>query len=64
VAFGVPSEEFAHDPHIKDVSFTEWVAWTPLLVLIVVLGVFPNLLFNVTNDAVTSSMAAFQALGG
>jgi NADH-quinone oxidoreductase subunit M len=64
VAFGVPSEEFAHDPHIKDVSFTEWVAWTPLLVLIVVLGVYPNLLFNVTNDAVTSSMAAFQALGG
>ena len=28
-AFGTPSEEFENDPHIHDMVFTEWVAWTP-----------------------------------
>ena len=29
-----------------------WIAWTPLLLLIVVLGVYPNLIFKVTDPAV------------
>ena len=53
VAFGTPTEEFADDPHIHDVSVTEWIAWVPLLVLIVVLGIFPNLIFHVTDPAVS-----------
>ncbi len=64
-AFGVPSEEFADDPHIHDVVPTEWLAWAPLLALIVVLGVYPNLIFRVTDGTVTnvaSSIAA--AIGG
>ena len=30
----------------------EWLAWTPLLILILALGIFPSLLFNVTDGAV------------
>ena len=51
-AFGTPKEEFAKDPHIHDVNKFEWMAWLPILVLIVVLGVVPGLIFNVTNPAV------------
>jgi NADH-quinone oxidoreductase subunit M len=63
VAFGTPKDEFAHDPHVHDVSFTEYVAWVPMLVLIVVLGFFPNIIFKVTDGAVTSTVAA-MGLGG
>jgi NADH-quinone oxidoreductase subunit M len=63
VAFGTPTEEFVHDPHVHDVSFTEYVAWVPMLVLIVVLGFFPNIIFKVTDGAVSSTVAA-MGLGG
>ncbi len=56
-AFGTPTEEFADDPHIHDVERTEWIAWTPLLILIVVLGFVPALIFNVTNPAVETIAA-------
>ncbi len=52
VAFGTPTEEFAEDPHIHDIETTEWIAWTPLVVLIVVLGFVPAIIFNVTEPAV------------
>jgi NADH-quinone oxidoreductase subunit M len=57
-AFGTPKEEFANDPHIHDVETSEWIAWAPLLILIVVLGFVPGLIFNVTNPAVTAIAAA------
>ena len=63
VAFGSPTEEFEHDPHVHDVSFTEYVAWVPMLVLIVVLGFFPNIIFHVTNPAVSHTVAAFSGTG-
>jgi NADH-quinone oxidoreductase subunit M len=62
-AFGLPKEEFA-EAHIHDVHGPEWLAWTPLLVLIVVLGVFPGLMFNVTDDAVQHLTAAFSSATG
>lgn len=52
-AFGRPKPEFA-DTHVHDVHGAEWVAWTPLLVGIVVLGILPGLLFGVTQDAITT----------
>jgi NADH-quinone oxidoreductase subunit M len=52
VAFGVPKAEFEH-AHIHDVSPFEWVAWTPILVLIVVLGIYPNAVFKVTDEPVS-----------
>jgi NADH-quinone oxidoreductase subunit M len=58
-AFGTPKDEFAHDPHIHDVVGTEWAAWLPLLILIVVLGVYPQLIFGITDDAVVQSVQAF-----
>ncbi len=54
VAFGVPKPEFA-DAHIHDVTPFEWTAWVPILLLIVALGIFPNLIFRVTDDAVSVS---------
>jgi NADH-quinone oxidoreductase subunit M len=52
VAFGKVKEEFAA-AHVHDVHGPEWIAWAPLVLLIVVLGVYPNLLFDVQDPAVT-----------
>jgi NADH-quinone oxidoreductase subunit M len=57
VAFGTPREEFEHE-HVHDLHVTDVLAWAPILVGIVVLGVFPNLIFHVTEDAVHSSLTA------
>jgi len=51
VAFGTAKEEFAHS-HIHDVHGPEWIAWTPLLVGILAFGIFPHLIFDVTDSAV------------
>ncbi len=53
VAFGTVKAEF-EGAHVHDVHWPEWIAWTPLLIGIVVLGVYPNLIFRVTDGAVTN----------
>jgi NADH-quinone oxidoreductase subunit M len=58
VAMGTPKAEFA-DAHIHDVHTTEWIAWAPLLVGIVALGVYPDLLFDITNPAATGVARIF-----
>ncbi len=55
-AFGTPTEEFENDPHIHDVTAFEWIAWTPFLILIVVFGFYPNLIFDLTDPAVIKSL--------
>jgi NADH-quinone oxidoreductase subunit M len=52
----------AHDD-IVDVKMTEWIAWTPMLVAIVVFGVVPNLMFKVFDPAVQVTLSAFRAGG-
>jgi NADH-quinone oxidoreductase subunit M len=52
VAMGQPKGEFA-DAHIHDVHGPEWIAWTPMILLIVVLGFYPNILFSTFDPAVT-----------
>jgi NADH-quinone oxidoreductase subunit M len=42
-----------HDSDIEDVRPTEWMAWTPFLIAIVVFGVYPQLMFKVMDPAVT-----------
>jgi NADH-quinone oxidoreductase subunit M len=37
---------------LSDVLAVEWVAWLPLLALIIVLGLFPAVVFNVTDNGV------------
>ena len=61
-AFGTPSEEFADDPHIHDTVLTEWIAWVPMLILIVLLGFVPGLIFDVTNAPSSIIGDVFQAL--
>ena len=39
---------------------TEWIAWTPLLIGILVLGVYPNILFKVMSPAVTMALQAYR----
>jgi NADH-quinone oxidoreductase subunit M len=55
VAFGTPTEEFANE-HIHDMHLTDYLAWAPMVALIVVLGVYPNLLFKITDGAVIHSL--------
>jgi NADH-quinone oxidoreductase subunit M len=69
-AFGKVNPEFAIDAHahsvgaagnpdehhsdIHDVTIFEWLAWTPLLIAIVVFGVYPQLMFKVFDPAVVN----------
>jgi NADH-quinone oxidoreductase subunit M len=53
VAFGKVHAEF-ETLHVHDVHGPEWIAWTPILLLIVVLGILPNLLFKTFDPAVTN----------
>ncbi|CAN5912545.1 NADH-quinone oxidoreductase subunit M [soil metagenome] len=57
IAFGTPTEEFERE-HVHDMHLTDYVAWAPFIVLIVGLGVYPNLLFRVTDGAVIESLTA------
>jgi len=66
VAFGEPKAEFAgdghgHDEHaFHDVNKFEWIAWTPLLIAILVFGVVPNLMFKVLDPAVQVVLSGFK----
>jgi len=51
VAMGnVPTEW--ENAHIHDVHGPEWIAWTPLLLGILAVGIFPALIFEVTDPSV------------
>jgi NADH-quinone oxidoreductase subunit M len=42
---------------LGDMNSIEWVSWTPLLVLILALGLFPRLIFGISQEAVSGIMA-------
>ncbi|HVE91635.1 MAG TPA: NADH-quinone oxidoreductase subunit M [Actinomycetota bacterium] len=44
----------------QDVTPLEWASWVPLLVLILVVGVYPHLLLGVTGDAVADVARLFN----
>jgi NADH-quinone oxidoreductase subunit M len=53
VNLGEPGEEWqGHDFH--DVDRFEATAWVPLIILIVVIGFYPKVIFNSTTDSVVS----------
>ena len=63
-AFGVVKEEFENDENIHDVEMPEWIAWSPLLVLILVLGVYPNLIFKITDGTIVNVAQSIAAATG
>lgn len=62
-AFGTPSEEFEDDPEITDMVLTEYIAWVPLLVLIVLFGFVPSIIFDLTDGAISGFADAVTAVG-
>src|SRR4051812_11207751 len=63
IDFGVVKAEFEH-AHIHDMHIPEYLAWAPLLILIVALGVYPHLLFHVTDGAVKAVTLGVHAATG
>ena len=63
VAFGKVSTEFA-DLEVHDVHGPEWIAWLPLLGLIVALGIYPQLVFKMTDPAVTQIVGGLNRVLG
>jgi NADH-quinone oxidoreductase subunit M len=61
--FGEESQfvaEAEHHGHVSDILPIEYVAWTPLLIAILVFGIWPDLLFRAIDPAVG---VALQAVG-
>jgi NADH-quinone oxidoreductase subunit M len=52
VNLGRPREKFA-GAQLADVHALEWAAWAPLLVLILAAGIYPKLVLDVTDGAVS-----------
>jgi NADH-quinone oxidoreductase subunit M len=46
-----------------DIHSVEWLSWTPLLILILALGLFPGLIFGISQEAVAGIMAVLGAGG-
>ncbi|HJV09724.1 MAG TPA: NADH-quinone oxidoreductase subunit M [Acidimicrobiales bacterium] len=63
VAFGTVKPEFEKS-HIHDVHIPEYLAWAPLLIGILLFGVFPHLLFDMIDPAVSVVTRGVEALGG
>ena len=61
VNFGEPSEEWAGQ-EFHDVDMYEWLAWTPLVIGTLLIGIFPRIVFGATNDAVIGLVE--KAFGG
>jgi NADH-quinone oxidoreductase subunit M len=59
VNMGRVPEKFADGKGIFDVSALEWYAWTPLLLLIAIAGLYPKLILAVTDGAVENLLRAF-----
>ena len=60
IAFG-PQSDTVKAQTVNDVDRAELVAWAPLLVLILLLGVLPSLLFGISNDAVELMVRSVRA---
>jgi NADH-quinone oxidoreductase subunit M len=60
VNMGTLPERWSQAP-LRDTLTVEWIAWVPLLLLIFALGLFPRLVFGVTDDAVRGLTAFLGA---
>jgi NADH-quinone oxidoreductase subunit M len=48
---------------LGDIFAIEWLSWTPLLILILALGLFPRVIFGISQEAVNGIMAVL-GVGG
>jgi NADH-quinone oxidoreductase subunit M len=55
VNLGVMPQRWKEHP-FRDTLAVEWVSWVPLLVGILLLGIFPSIIFNATEHGVTALM--------
>ena len=63
-AFGTPKAEW-EGHHFHDVLPEEWAAWLPMLAGILIFGLFPGLIFGITDDSVQNLVShVSQSLGG
>jgi NADH-quinone oxidoreductase subunit M len=62
VAFGRPTEEFENE-HIHDMHLTDYLAWAPFIALIALLGIYPQLIFKITDGAVVQTLTTAGLLG-
>jgi NADH-quinone oxidoreductase subunit M len=58
VNLGTLPESWKEKP-LSDVTRVEWLAWAPLLVGILFLGLFPRIVFGTTNEAVNAVARLF-----
>jgi len=58
VAFGEPTEEF-RDAEIADLHVTDYIAWTPFVLLIAFFGIYPQAIFKVTDAAVHVALSGY-----
>ncbi len=49
-----------HESGFRDILSIEWLAWVPLLVMIVVLGLMPKLIFGATEQTINSIVGQLQ----
>ncbi len=49
-----PANDDDHGADIHDVTVVEWITWTPMLILIALLGIYPQLLFRIFDPAVSA----------
>jgi NADH-quinone oxidoreductase subunit M len=52
VCMGESAQRWRASPWLGDVSRIEWLAWSPLVLLVVVAGLWPKVLLDVTDPAV------------
>ena len=62
VNLGVLPQRWQEHP-FRDMLAVEWVSWVPLLVGILVLGLFPRIIFGTTNDSVYGLLRLIGAGG-
>jgi NADH-quinone oxidoreductase subunit M len=58
VNLGTPSAKWENEP-MQDVMTVEYVSWVPLALIILIMGIFPVVVFGVQNEAVNTLVGFF-----
>jgi NADH-quinone oxidoreductase subunit M len=58
VNLGTPAPQWVDEP-LEDIKTVEYVAWLPLAAIILIMGIFPVVVFGVQNDAVANLVSFF-----